>query len=135
MPHFPGSTAGGHTTLLPTSGKPPEEGFRVIKFKNGGSEKNPPGVAAPEQDSSAEASELAPSKPLAPEAPPAHWLDLVVGLLSACKKASNKMKHRTGIAGYQNALAAKGKSKLRTVGNIVDTHSTDMAGDDTKETA
>lgn len=63
--------------------------------------------------------------PIYPEKPPAHWLDLVVNLLSNCRKVSDKMKHRAGLGTYQHTLAAKGKAKLRTVGNIIDTRTED----------
>lgn len=53
--------------------------------------------------------------------PKTHWLDLVVYLLAACRRASDKTRHRSGLNTYQKALMSRGKGKLRAVGNIIDT--------------
>ncbi|MBI3543547.1 MAG: hypothetical protein HY075_09770 [Deltaproteobacteria bacterium] len=70
-----------------------------------------------------------------PEAAKAQWLDLVVHLLGACRRASVKMKKRIGMATYREAALSKGRSKLKTSGSIIDTTGEILADSDVKKVA
>jgi hypothetical protein len=60
--------------------------------------------------------------PLKPDAEkPSHWLDLVVYLLAACKRVSEKMKKKSGFETYQKTQTDRGKQKFQSVGSIIDT--------------
>lgn len=64
---------------------------------------------------------------LAPPPAKAQWLDLVIYLLAACRKATEKMRRRSGMGSYQQANMNRGKSKLKAVGNIIDTDDKERA--------
>lgn len=123
-PHLPGQTPklGHSSTSSPRSPLAAAEGFRVIKFKQ---EQPQPGPDKDAGQPSSQAQTETSEAPIYPEKPPAHWLELVVSLLANCRKTADKMKHRAGLSTYQLTLAAKGKAKLKTVGNIIDTEAED----------
>lgn len=52
---------------------------------------------------------------------PKQWLELVVSLLSVCRRASGAMRRKVGLDTYRRMLANKGHNKIQTVGSIVDT--------------
>ena len=54
-----------------------------------------------------------------------HWIELILTLLHACKKASDNMRLRVGIQTYKKALQGKGQHKIRTLGSIVNIQTTD----------
>ena len=89
------------------SASTPKKGFRLLRFKKG--EKN----QVPENQL-----EAVQETPL-PEVAPSHWLDLVIYLLMACKKASVKMRKAMGVNAYRNAVLNQSKQKIQTVGSIV----------------
>lgn len=51
--------------------------------------------------------------------PPKHWIELVTFLLSACRRASLKIKKTVATNTYKTALASKGKGRLKTIGGII----------------
>lgn len=99
-------------------GQSARKSFRLFNVKKAAEEtqsKKQP--AAPKKTEEPLVSDLAPL----PEKPPGHWLELVVYLLGACKKVSDKMRRKSGIATYQTAAQQRGREKLMAVGTIVDT--------------
>ena len=98
-----------------------EKGFRLLRFKKPARD---PFAESKEKLRSglAEETALEPSEASAlPEKTPTQWLDLVVFLLSACKRASQKVKKRVALETYRTAAMARGRSGVRTVGSIIDT--------------
>lgn len=76
---------------------------------------------------------LATASPL-PEKAPAHWLDLVVFLINACRKASAKLRARKGVQAYQAAVNSRGQARIKSIGSIIDT-TTIIKSDDEEEAA
>ena len=71
---------------------------------------------------------LSPAKPEIPLTPavtlaemPKHWLDLILTLLSACKRVSVKMGSQLGMQTYRTMLANRGRSNIQSKGSIIDT--------------
>jgi hypothetical protein len=111
-PHLPG---------VPTSFKP----FRPTIVQNEPHGEGASSDHAPSGPAITVENALSEPLDLSPPPPKAQWLELVIYLLGACRKASEKMKKKAGLASYQAVLMSKGKSKLKTLGNIVDTDAAD----------
>ncbi|MEW6056840.1 MAG: hypothetical protein AB1540_09510 [Bdellovibrionota bacterium] len=83
----------------------------------------------------ADAKALGESLPPLPKG--AAWLDVVVYLLGACKRASEKVRKKVGIDVYRKSVLSRGKHKLQTLGSIIDTapHSDPKSGSQAKKAA
>jgi len=82
----------------------------------------PPKELVPKVSKNLPSSEETDTDPTAPlDKTPAQWLDLVVYLLTACKKASNKIRSRKGVSSYQKEMGARGSARIKAVGSIIDT--------------
>ena len=99
-----------------------KKGFKLIKFKK-------PATPTPEEtedlalqneQSEIQSLSVAKSTPGAQKAP-MQWIELVVGLLAACRRASQKMRRKMGIETYRKSIMARGQNKIQSLGSIVDT--------------
>lgn len=68
-----------------------------------------------------------------PEKAPAQWLELVVGLLGACKRVTQKVRKKMGIQTYAAIIANRSKAKFQTLGSIVNTTSVNIGEDDVRK--
>lgn len=134
-PHLPEE----HRSASPTSvlNKDDQEKarhtFKLLKFKKPDTAKK--GTAESEKVRPDEDGVIDLSPATLPDKGNAQWLDLVVFLLNACKRASLKMKKRMGLETYRATMVARGKSKFQTRGSIVNTTATDVDLDAEKKPA
>lgn len=64
---------------------------------------------------------------------PTQWLDLVLNLLTVCKKASLNIRNIVALNTYRRVFGDKGKSNLRTGGGIVNMTTTIKTDRDTEK--
>ncbi|MBI3557740.1 MAG: hypothetical protein HY074_15880 [Deltaproteobacteria bacterium] len=128
-PHVPGDsrTEGGQGKSSDDQGES-QKGFRLLKFKKPAAVHDKFGESKDRLRSGVVVEETAlevqPSQ--LPEKTPTQWLEMVVFLLGACKRVSQKMTRKMGLAGYKAAVLGRGTHKLRTLGSIVDTRGEDI---------
>ena len=110
----------GHPEQQETS-----KGFQLLKFKRKGEEpsgKPIPPLARTQPETEADAATAQSAEALDDRGKePANWLDLVLHLLTYCKKASRKMGQKIGTREYQRVLDGQIQRKIRVVGSIINT--------------
>ncbi len=114
-PHVPGQKPEGDA-----QGES-QKGFRLLKFKKPARDKVAESKELLRSGTVVEETELETKQPSLPEKTPAQWLEMVVFLLGACKRVSQKMTRKIGLASYKHAVLGRGSSKIKTLGSIVDT--------------
>jgi hypothetical protein len=126
-----------HQPKDPGQFEQPKQEFKLLRFKKPDPSKA--GVQEKEKqpleqtEKSATSVEVSGTSSHVHEKAPAHWLELVVGLLASCRRASVKMRQRIGIETYRRALQARGQTKIQTVGSIIDATSVGMGTPDEKK--
>jgi hypothetical protein len=95
-----------------------KKGFRLLQLKKSKKQTN-------EQIKAAEAVKLAESterEEIKLEKANPQWLELVIHLLTVCRRVSEKMKHSMGIRRYQEAATAASTKRVKMVGGIINTN-------------
>lgn len=114
LPHIKGQPRVQSTTQTQA-----QNSFQLLRFKKPKLQEQ----TSPDRDK-APASINIPEAETAAPAPsgktPAHWIELVLYLLGACRRLSLRMRQKVGFQTYQAILTSKGKQKLKTVGSIID---------------
>ena len=112
-PHIPGQK--------PNDRDESQKGFRLLKFKKPGPDAVAESKAKVSSGTVPEETALEVQQPALPEKAHTQWLDMVAHLLGACKRVSQKMTRKMGMANYKKAVLGRGTHKLKTLGSIVDT--------------
>jgi len=137
-PHTPGDERAGPDVVSGNLDEESKKAFRLLKFKKPTHDRVAELKAALRSGESDEAAEeAAAAKDIAnlPEQVPTQWIELVVFLLSACKRASHKIRKRIALESYRLAISSKNKTRVRTLGSIVNTTGATLPDRDDEEAA
>jgi len=135
-PHVPGDPK-SITGPESVSGNLDEDGkkaYRLLRFKKPEQDhlaEHKAALRSGVEEQEAEAKDL----PQIPTQVPGQWIELVVMLLGACKKASHKIRKKIALDSYRVALSSRNKTKIRTVGSIVNTTGATIADPDDEQSA